>query len=564
MVTSRDRTHVSRILVYVGPLVTLTITPWMSYDPVNIPKMTVLAICAVIVLALLVMNLRDFAESDYRSVVLLSGFFGLDLLVVLFSNASPFEGHFFGTFGRNTGFLTYFSLLILFVTSAFSFRFKSTKKLLWAFVGTGVVSSVYGLLQSLGWDPYTWANQYSPVFGFLGNPDFQSSLLGMCGVVVVALLLGREAQLKVRALLSIFLVLLLYVILKTKAQQGFLVLVAGSAVVLYIFLLKNQKMKWLRIPYIAVAAVATVLAVAGTLNKGPLGHLLFKASVTFRGDYWHAGWKMTVQHPLVGVGLDSYGDWYRASRSTAAALRRGPDMVSNAAHNVLLDFSSNGGFPLLIFYVLIVGLVLFSAVRFIRRSKDFDAVHAGLFGAWIAYQAQSIISLNQLGIAVWGWILSGALVAYEIGSRRTNQSSEDSKTKGKVGKDRKTKVESSSPVTSVVIFIGFVLGLAVGLPPFLADAKFRTSLSSGSASVLQQAATQWPIDDYRLVQSTQIMRNSKLDKLALALAETATRRNPRSFDAWREISLNADSTPNEKSEAFRQMKILDPHNPNLK
>ena len=89
---------------------------------------------------------------------------------------------------------------------------------------------------------------------------------------------------------------------------------------------------------------------------------------------------MTIDHPFTGVGLDSYGDWYRVSRTLAATLRRGPDITSNAAHNVFLDFSSNGGFPLLIAYLLILGLSLVSAIRVVRRTNGFDFIHAGLFG----------------------------------------------------------------------------------------------------------------------------------------------------------------------------------------
>ena len=552
------------MLLIVGPLVTLVITPWISYDPINIPKMAVLTICSAIVLALALLDFKLFFELRYRTIVLISGLFGLDLLIVLLVSHSPFSDHFFGTFGRNTGFLTYFSLLLLFTTSAMSFEVRSSEKLLWALLGTGGVSSLYGLLQITGHDPFKWVNQYSPVIGFLGNPDFQSSFLGMCAVGVAALLLRRSSSWKIRGSLGIYLIFLLYVIEKTKAQQGFLVLLIGSALILFIFVSKNARLKILRLPYVVLSILAAVLVFAGSFNKGPLAHYLYKASVTYRGDYWHAGWKMTLQHPLTGVGLDSYGNWYRASRTVAATLRRGPDMVINAAHNVLLDFSSNGGFPFLIAYLLIVGLALISAIRVVRRSDHFDAVHAGLFGAWAAYQAQSIISLNQLGLAVWGWIFSGALIAYEISTRSIDEGMLGSRVQGKPRKSGKVKVQGSSPAVSVAIFVGFIIGLAFGLPPYLADSTFRSSLSSGSAAVLKSAATRWPIDSFRLIQAGLIMKNSKLDSQALSLAKLEARRDSRSFDAWREISTNKGSTPAEKSAALHQMKILDPYNPNLK
>jgi O-antigen ligase len=67
---------------------------------------------------------------------------------------------------------------------------------------------------------------------------------------------------------------------------------------------------------------------------------------------------MTIDNPIFGVGLDSYGDWYRRSRTIEATLRRGPDVTSNAAHNAFLDISSYGGFPLVLIYIVLIILVI--------------------------------------------------------------------------------------------------------------------------------------------------------------------------------------------------------------
>ena len=559
-----DQSQSRRILLIVAPLATVMITPWMSYDPINIPKMGVIVVCAFILLALGLQNFRVWIQPRYRLIVAASTFFGFDLLLVLLIKASPLEEHFFGTYGRNTGFLAYLSLLILFATSATALDLNTVERLLWILVGTGGISAIYGFLQSLRLDPFHWVNPYSPVFGFLGNPDFLSTFLGMCGIAAAALLALEGQSRKLRGVLGVYLAFIVYIVVKTQAQQGFFVLAAGIAVVLYLYMLKNKRFRRFHIPYLILSAIATALVALGSLSKGPLAHHLYKLSVTYRGDYWRAGWKMTIQHPLTGVGLDSYGDWYRASRTLAATLRRGPDLVSNAAHNVLLDFSSNGGFPLLIAYLLIVGLSLRSAIRVIRRNQGFNAIHAGIFGVWVGYQAQTLISVNQLGLAVWGWIFSGALIAYDINSRPSEEVTGYSKRKAKRSKGRNVKVETSSSATSLVVFAGLAVGLALALPPFITDAKFREGLLSGSAQDLKAGAIRWPVDAYRMTQAVQVMDRSKLPTWALDLAEIAAKQNPRAFDAWREIYFNAGSNLSEKADALRHMKILDPHNPILK
>jgi O-antigen ligase len=563
MATTGDRRQLGRVLLVAGPLVTLVVTPWMSYDPINVSKLAILLPCAGIALALLIMDFPTLLTSRYRVTIIVSALFKVDLLVVLLTSASPFNAQFFGTNGRNTGYLAYIGLLVLFIASVVGLDKSSTEKLLWALFGTGVLSVLYGLVQSAGWDPIQWRNPYSPVIGFLGNPDFQSSFLGICGVVTVALFFRPKSSWTIRGVLLTYLVASVYVISKTKAVQGFLVLAVGVVVIVYFYIRSNRKLKFLSIPYLVLSAIAGVFVVIGSLNRGPLSHYLYKLSVTYRGDYWRAGWKMTLDHPFTGVGLDSYGGWYRASRTLAATLRRGPDMTSNAAHNVFLDLSSNGGFPLLIAYLLIVGLTVISAIRVMRRTTGFDVIHVALFGAWVAYLAQSAISLNQLGLAVWGWILSGALIAYEINSRVLLEAPTLNR-KTKVRVRRNNAMQRSTPAATVAMFSGLAVGLALGMPPFLVDAKFRASLTSRSDTVIERAVTTWPIDGLRLVQASFLMKSSKLDSQALVLAKRAAKYDSRSYEAWMQIYSSTIATGAEKAEARAHMKFLDPHNPNWK
>ena len=37
-----------------------------------------------------------------------------------------------------------------------------------------------------------------------------------------------------------------------------------------------------------------------------------------------------------------------------------------------------------------------------------------LFSAWIAYQAQSLISIEFIGVSIWGWTLGGALIGLSL------------------------------------------------------------------------------------------------------------------------------------------------------
>ena len=265
-----------------------------------------------------------------------------------------------------------------------------------------------------------------------------------------------------------------------------------------------------------------------------------------------------------GVGLDSYGDWYRRSRDVAATLRRGPDITSNAAHNVFLDFSSNGGFPLLIIYLALMILVARAAVRVIRRSTRFDPVFTGLFAVWMAYQAQSIISLNQLGLAVWGWIISGLLIGYEINTRLEIA---ESKAHKLTKKDRSISAPADKkvlPVTSVALSIGFLVGLLVGLPPLIASSKVKSAFESGDKFVIAAAVDFFPQDLARTNQIAYIFKQNDLETDAISLIMATVKQFPDSYDSWALLASLKSASPAQIAQARAQMKRLDPHNPDLK
>jgi O-antigen ligase len=171
-----------------------------------------------------------------------------------------------------------------------------------------------------------------------------------------------------------------------------------------------------QIPAMIFSSISTlggVFGLLGALQIGPLAKIIYKDSVSLRGEYWNAGLNMAQTHLFSGVGFDSYGDWYRLSRRASALVRPGPETVSNTAHNVLIDIFAFGGLPLLIFYLAIMGTVLHSIIRHALRSQAFDYVFVSLVGAWLCFQLQSVISINQIGLAVWGWVLGAAIVSYE-------------------------------------------------------------------------------------------------------------------------------------------------------
>jgi O-antigen ligase len=545
-----------KVLVWALVAVTLLVTPLWSLDPINSIKMLAVSGVGFMGLGVLLANQKALQLGRFKvPLILISGFMVWQIVVLVVSGGEMLQ-QLFGTTGRNTGFITYLAFSILFVVAMVASSSEFLNRFLIAALVVGVASLGYGVIQALGGDPFNWVNPYSPVFGFLGNPNFQSSLLGILGSIVFTRLLSGSVKIQIKGAYLAYLLVTVYVIRETASQQGFLVLLIGSAVSLGIFV--YGKSRALGYSYLGLATVGFVAVLIGTLNKGPLASLLYKDSVTYRGDYWRAGWKMTVENPIFGVGLDSYGDWYRRSRTLDATLRRGPEVTSNAAHNVFLDISAYGGFPLLLVYLALMILVVISALKVLKRSQGFSAGFVGLLAGWVAFQAQSIISINQIGLALWGWVLSGLIIGYEINTREV-----DSTLEKKIGRTGNKPVQASAG-TTLAMFIGLVIGVLVGMPPYLASAQYKGALETSNPQVIQDAAYIWPTDPSRMIQVAMTLNENKLEDQGLQVAQDAVERFPENFGVWATLNSMNKASVEQKAEALAQMKRLDPLNPNLK
>jgi O-antigen ligase len=541
------RQRLGQIVLWGAGATTLFVTPLFSYDPINVPRFLSVFVFGLIGLFLLLGSKKDLLGLKYRKVMIAAvAFIGSSLIALFVSRVNLTEGV-FGVTGRQTGFLAYLALIVLMLSAALSSNANLQNKLVLLLVLVGLASGLYGVLQSFGGDPIDWINPYSPVFGFFGNPNFQASFMGMAAVAAVALGLKSSEKLLVRIGFLAFVLLALFNIYKSKSQQGYLVFLAGVVVVGYLFVRGNLKLNKLSLVYVVASVVGFVAVLLDILQKSPWSSILYKESVTARGDFWRAGWKMTLDNPVFGVGLDGYRDHYRASRDLVTALRPGSDAMTDSAHNVFLDISSGGGFPLLIIYVFLIGLTIFSAIKVIRRSTGFDVGFAAVLGAWVAYLAQSVISINQLGLAVWGWVLMGSIIGYEINTRE---------------KIEVKSVKSAYP--TVAIGLGLIIGLGVGLPLMVADATFRSTVKAGDVLKIEASVRQWPQSVVRMTLAAQILREGNLPERSIVIAREAVEFNPMNFEAWKELSLQPNASEAERVKALETMKKLDPFNPNLK
>ena len=531
-------------------------------DPVNVTKLAAAGGLGFSVFSISILLLRKELLSSSKLLIISSIFFIVASFASILSSASPVSQNIYGSFGRNTGFVFYLVMIASMLGASTLREISSFTRLLYALFFAGILNVIYCAWVIAFGDFIGWTNPYRALLGLFGNPNFISSFLGMFISAVFAYLIAPRARPTIRITGLLVCLLAFYEIISSRSIQGIAVTVIGIGLVGFFRLRAATAKNWFSYLYALATLGVISLGIAGALQKGPLASIIYKSSVSLRGRYWDAGIRAGLEHPYTGVGMDSYGDWFRRARSEYAATKM-PGTISNAAHNVVIDIFSYGGFPLLLSYLALLTIGLISIVRYAKRTKVYNGTFVGLAAAWVCYEVQSIISINQAGLAIWGWVLLGALVAFEYSTRSDGQEH----AKSSVVSSKKIKNSTGSVFSPQLIGgIGALVGVIIAVPPMSADMRWKSALKSQNLQTLEIALNpgyMQPSNSAKYTQAVQLLEQSKFPDLAYTYAKKAVDFNPDSFDSWKLLYFISKSTEDDKARALRNMKRLDPMNPDV-
>ena len=406
----------------VGAFATSIFILWgVVTDPVNATKHFMLGATAVAAMLLALISGFNTLWRDTKTAIILGIIFFIFTLNAVINSGSPLPQNLFGNYGRNTGFMAYLFLLFVFLSALLLRTRKSFEFLVKSLLAAGIVNTVYCLWAWQVGDFVGWSNPYNTILGTFGNPNFIGAFLGIFVSVLIAYLISPDVNLKVRIVGGVIVLVTLFEIEHSNAIQGIVVAAGGIALVLFFVIRAKFSSVIPTITYLVFVAISGVFAVFGALQKGPLTDLIYKTSVSLRGEYWNAGINMGREFPFTGVGMDSYGDWFRIMRRDSALVLPGPGTVTNAAHNVNFDLLAYGGWPLFLSYVALIIWALISIFRVLLRTKQYDWVFVSISVGWVCYQVQALISINQIGLAIWGWLFTGAVISYERSTRSDSE-----------------------------------------------------------------------------------------------------------------------------------------------
>jgi O-antigen ligase len=336
---------IQSFILYGGMFTTLTIWTKLE-DPINLPKMFVLVLFGAIVLGLSTPALVGARKSitGYKKMGLtLIGIFTIALLVSTLMTDVKYTA-IFGEYHRNNGALSYLAMAILFAGSVVTFSGQSSIRYFKFFAITGLLLTGYGFLQAAGKDPVGWKLDYNPFITTLGNPNFTSAFLGLAGVAILLLALEARDR-KIQVLYVIGLLADLYILRRSGSIQGLFGFLIGSTIIVLIKLwLINKKLGQVSLILAAIGATPVALAV---FNVGPLASKLYQGTLRNRLDYWNAAIAMFKDHPIFGVGIDRFGEYYRQYAVQNQVVQ---GQITDNAHSVYMQLLATGGLILFIPY----------------------------------------------------------------------------------------------------------------------------------------------------------------------------------------------------------------------
>jgi uncharacterized membrane protein YhaH (DUF805 family) len=238
--------------------------------------------------------------------------------------------------------------------------------------------------------------------------------MAVMATLVFGVVMQKETSAFYRIISAVLVVATFWTIYLSNARQG---LLAGTLGIWLITTVKvYQKRKIYGQVLFTLGTVVGIFSILGMLQIGPLQGFLYKGSVTVRGYYWNAGLEMFKDHWFTGVGIDRYGEYFKSYRDVGYPLNYGFEITSTNAHNVPIQLLATGGILVGIFYILILIFTLMLGIKSIRKASGSNQLAiCTVVAAWLAFQAQSIVSIDNIGISIWGWVLNGVIIGFSIG-----------------------------------------------------------------------------------------------------------------------------------------------------
>ena len=565
--------NISKLLLSTTVLVTVLVSP-LLLDPINLTKLLTLSLGVGVagLFFLQKFNKTEFFKIERVVFIIVVCFLSLAYLSSIINKQNLYNSA-MGAWGRNNGLISLTAFLFIFLMFSSIKNQPLPKLLLSNLVVLGFFLSVYAWLQHFKLDIISnLFPSYQPpgITLTLGNSNFASAFLGLTFTASIGFALNsiNTKSMRLAALFSGFIHIPLIPLLDT---QGRIIFAVGGLIVVGVWLSTSSNRVWQKISYgyWAFSTLIGFLGLIGLFGFGIFSERLSNDVVNLKDRYYHwiSALNMMKDNIFFGVGIDAFGDYYRRYRTEESIILRGTAMSgTDNAHNSFLQYGATGGAPLLLVYAVLILFILWRSLKAFKLQSDKRLVGT-LFAVWIGYQVQSLVSIEQIGISIWHWVISGILVnlSYESISviDKTQEKSVNTQKKIKMLPKTIVALLSSGLIFSSIFFV---------LPSIINDRQINRQLeilnsAKSREQVVDSINTMLPLvlssgqPKLRMIIADTLGSKGFIAE-AFKLADQTTKDFPTFLTGW-EIAASILEGNNQKSEAviYRAKTVeLDPLN----
>jgi len=552
-----------RATVYLSIISTVVSSSFL--DPINWPKQVAL-ISLIPLILFYAFRSSGFSTKQFfhnRISVIVGISVSLWVISALVNWSSSMRS-LFGVWGRNNGLLSLVGFALIALAVSISVRsLLDIESFLLGVTYFAIFSGLYALLQILDSDPIAWSKQ-DEVFAFFGNTNFASAVFGLGASCAISLGYLKRRDIKASFVFLLLFCFLTYVTFSTESLQGLVVI--GIVASLIVYLLISSKSRLLSGMYIVLLLIGGTFGVLGTAGFGPLGNFLYQYTINLRTWYWRVGIDIGSSNPIFGVGVDSYGDFYREFRPIELIRLTSMDLTVNNAHNTFIQIYATLGILGLIGILLPFTIAIPIAVKeLFNPSRNEKSVAVILFlSIWLA----AVISIDNIAIAVWNWAFLGLILSFTF-SRESN--SESSATyEGARKKRKKSNLYDWNLVSMrIVSLIVFLLVWQISSPDrqLLNEKRYILSAESTPESKARK------IESLLSISSSPFLMEKHVAELAIEhnsiggwskgreIVKEKLNTYPSDFYLWDQLAVFEENggSLKEALEARQKQLTLDPH-----
>lgn len=330
----------------------------------------------------------------------------LTLLIITYLFAAIFSvdhnESIFGTYGRFEGILVIWGYLLVGLIIPTLIDNKEIDRLLFAWLLTGILVSIYGLLQFIGIDFQNWRGSFvgSRVFSTFGNP------LTLSSYIVLTLPIAYARATNRREIVSIiFILLAVPTLLFTYSRSGWLAFILVTLLyIAFVFwcLRANRSEHIFKSPLLWVFLAMIVFGVIVIGYVGDLGPRLVSifdlrsGTIATRLNLWKLTLRMISERPFLGYGPETY---LQISNRFLDLTQQSIELNTryDRPHNDLLQVAFSTGLVGLLAYMALIYAYFSGVLRFLRK---------GVGSSGALNEVRDIYNVAGLALGVLGYLVA--------------------------------------------------------------------------------------------------------------------------------------------------------------